>query len=232
MSVADILRHSSNVGTVQIAYQKLSGKGEAAHGQYFAPYINRFGFARRTGIDLPGELQGQVPPYSKWSGVTIGNIPFGQGIAATPIQLGAFYAMLADGGVWRQPHVVSRINDKPVEVATRRELPKRVTTQLTKMLEDVVLPGGTGERAAIPGYRVAGKTGTTQKVIGGTYSNDHYVAFFAGYAPSRDPRVMTLVIVDDPDGTQYHGGEAAAPVFAQATAKALQVLGVPPQKGI
>jgi cell division protein FtsI (penicillin-binding protein 3)/stage V sporulation protein D (sporulation-specific penicillin-binding protein) len=232
MSVADILRHSSNVGTVQIAYQKLSGKGEAAHGQYFAPYINRFGFARRTGIDLPGELQGQVPPYSKWSGVTIGNIPFGQGIAATPIQLGAFYAMLADGGVWRQPHVVSRINDKPVDVATRRELPKRVTTQLTKMLEDVVLPGGTGERAAIPGYRVAGKTGTTQKVIGGTYSNDHYVAFFAGYAPSRDPRVMTLVIVDDPDGTQYHGGEAAAPVFAQATAKALQVLGVPPQKGI
>ncbi len=83
------------------------------------------------------------------------------------------------------------------------------------MLEDVVQPGGTGERAAIPGYRVAGKTGTTQKVIDGTYSNDHYVAFFAGYAPSRDPRVMTLVIVDDPDGKLYHGGEAAAPVFAR-----------------
>jgi cell division protein FtsI (penicillin-binding protein 3) len=232
MSVADILRVSSNVGTVQIAYQKLSGKGEAAHGQYFAPYINRFGFAQRTGIDLPGELKGQVPPYAKWSGTTIGNIPFGQGIASTPIQLGAFYAMLAAGGVWRQPHIVSRVDDQPVEVETRRELPKRVTTQLTKMLEDVVQAGGTGERAAIPGYRVAGKTGTTQKVIDGTYSNDHYVAFFAGYAPSRNPRVMTLVIVDDPDGKQYHGGEAAAPVFAQATAKALQVLGVPPQKGL
>jgi cell division protein FtsI (penicillin-binding protein 3)/stage V sporulation protein D (sporulation-specific penicillin-binding protein) len=231
MSVADILRVSSNVGTVQIAYQKLSGKGEAAHGQYFAPYIDRFGFARRTGIDLPGELKGQVPPYSKWSGVTIGNIPFGQGIAATPVQLGAFYAMLAAGGVWRQPHLVSRVDDRPLEVETRRELPKRVTKQLTKMLQDVVLPGGTGERAAIPGYQVAGKTGTTQKVIDGRYSDDHYVAFFAGYAPAQDPRVMTLVIVDDPDGTQYHGGEAAAPVFAQATAKALQVLGVPPKKG-
>jgi cell division protein FtsI (penicillin-binding protein 3)/stage V sporulation protein D (sporulation-specific penicillin-binding protein) len=232
MSVADILRVSSNVGTVQIAYQKLSGKGEAAHGQYFAPYIDRFGFTRRTGIDLPGEVKGQVPPYAKWSGTTIGNIPFGQGIASSPIQLGAFYAMLAAGGVWRQPHIVTRVNDKPVAVQARRELPTRVTKQLTKMLEDVVKPGGTGERAAIPGYRVAGKTGTTQKVVDGTYSDTQYVAFFAGYAPSRDPRVMTLVIVDDPDGTAYHGGEAAAPVFAEATAKALQVLGVPRQKGL
>ena len=232
MSVADILRVSSNVGTVQIAYQKLSGKGEAAHGEFFAPYIDRFGFTQKTGIDLPGEVKGQVPPYSKWSGTTIGNIPFGQGIASSPMQLGAFYAMLAAGGVWHQPHIVTRVNDKPVAVKAERELPKRVTKQLTKMLEDVVKPGGTGERAAIPGYRVAGKTGTTQKVIDGTYSDEQYVAFFAGYAPSRDPRVMTLVIVDDPDGKEYHGGEAAAPVFAEATAKALQVLGVPRQKGL
>jgi cell division protein FtsI (penicillin-binding protein 3) len=232
MSVADILRVSSNVGTVQIAYQKLSGKGEAAHGEFFAPYIDRFGFTHKTGIDLPGEVKGQVPPYSKWSGTTIGNIPFGQGIASTPVQLGAFYATLAAGGVWHQPHIVTRVNDKPVAVKAERELPKRVTTQLTKMLEDVVKPGGTGERAAIPGYRVAGKTGTTQKVIDGTYSDEQYIAFFAGYAPSRDPRVMTLVIVDDPDGKEYHGGEAAAPVFAEATAKALQVLGVPRQKGL
>lgn len=232
MSVADILRVSSNVGTVQIAYQKLSGKGEAAHGQYFAPYIQRFGFTGKTGIDLPGEVEGQVPPYEKWSGTTIGNIPFGQGIASSPLQLGAFYAMLANNGVWHQPHVVQRVNDKPVAVKAERELPKRVTTQLTRMLEDVVKPGGTGEQAAIPGYRVAGKTGTTQKVIDGTYSDEDYVAFFAGYAPSRDPRVMTLVIVDDPDGDEYHGGEAAAPVFAEATAKALQVLGVPRQKGL
>ncbi len=232
MSVADILRVSSNVGTVQIAYQKLSGKGEAAHGEFFAPYIDRFGFTRRTGIDLPGETKGEVPPYAKWSGTTIGNIPFGQGIASSPIQLGAFYSMLAAGGVWHQPHVVARVNDKPVDVKTERQLPKRVTTQLTRMLEDVVKPGGTGELAAIPGYRVAGKTGTTQKVIDGTYSDTQYVAFFAGFAPSRDPRVMTLVIVDDPDGDHYHGGEAAAPVFAAATAKALQVLGVPRQKGL
>ena len=164
MSVADILRVSSNVGTVQIAYQKLSGKGEAAHGEFFAPYIDRFGFTRKTGIDLPGEVKGQVPPYAKWSGTTIGNIPFGQGIASSPMQLGAFYAMLAAGGVWHQPHIVTRVNDKPVAVKADRELPKRVTKQLTKMLEDVVKPGGTGELAAIPGYRVAGKTGTTQKV--------------------------------------------------------------------
>ncbi len=232
MSVADILRVSSNVGTVQIAYQKLSGKGEAAHGEFFAPYIERFGFTQKTGIDLPGEVKGQVPPYAKWSGTTIGNIPFGQGIASSPLQLGAFYAMLANNGVWHQPHIVARVDDKPVATRTERQLPKRVTTQLTRMLEDVVKPGGTGEQAVIPGYRVAGKTGTTQKVIDGTYSDTHYVAFFAGYAPSRDPRVMTLVIVDDPDGENYHGGEAAAPVFSEATAKALQVLGVPRQKGL
>jgi cell division protein FtsI (penicillin-binding protein 3)/stage V sporulation protein D (sporulation-specific penicillin-binding protein) len=232
LSVADILRVSSNVGTVQIAYQKLSGVGEAAHGEFFAPYIDRFGFTRRTGIDLPGEVKGQVPPYSKWSGITIGNIPFGQGIASSPLQLGAFYAMLANGGVWHQPHVVARVDDKPVQAKSERQLPKRVTTQLTRMLEDVVKPGGTGERAAIPGYRVAGKTGTTQKVIDGVYSDEQYIAFFAGYAPARDPRVMTLVIVDNPNGKEYHGGEAAAPVFAEATAKALQVLGVPRQKGL
>ncbi len=231
LTVADILRVSSNVGAVKIAYEKLSGTGEADKGQYFAPYLDLFGFGKPTGIDLPGEAPGQVPPYDEWSGATIGNIPFGQGIATSPIQLAALYAMLANNGVWNRPHLVSRIDDTPVDIERRRMLPKRVTRDLTRMLEDVVR-GGTGAAAAIPGYRVAGKTSTTQKVVDGAYSEEDYIAFFAGYAPSRAPRVVTLVIVDDPDGDRYHGGEVAAPIFAEATAKALQVLGVPRQKGL
>ena len=227
LTVADILRVSSNVGAVQIAYKKLSGPNDDDRGQFFAPYIERFGFGRKTGIDLPGEVAGQVPDYHQWSGTTIGNIPFGQGLASTPIQLTAFYAMIANDGVWIQPHVVDRVGADLVRPRTVRMLPRRVTRQLASMLQGVVGVNGTGERAAIPGYSVAGKTGTTQKVINGRYSKKHYVGFFVGFAPARHPRVVTLVLVDDAGaGKPYAGGETAAPVFAQLTAKALQVLGV------
>jgi cell division protein FtsI (penicillin-binding protein 3)/stage V sporulation protein D (sporulation-specific penicillin-binding protein) len=227
MTVADILRVSSNVGAVEIAYDKLSGKGPAAKGQYFAPYVKKFGFVTPTGVDLPGESSGLVPPYASWSGTTIGNIPFGQGLAVTPIQLASFYAMIANGGVWTQPHVVQRIGDQPFAPKQVRMLKTSTTRQLTRMLEEVVTPEGTGVKATVPGYTVAGKTGTTQKVVNGTYSKSQFVASFVGFAPARNPRVVTVVLVDDPRKGSHYGGDAAAPVFSLLISQALHVLGVP-----
>jgi cell division protein FtsI (penicillin-binding protein 3)/stage V sporulation protein D (sporulation-specific penicillin-binding protein) len=227
MTVSHILTVSSNVGAVKIAYDRLSGAGPAQHGKYFYPYIGKFGFGVPTGIDLPGERKGDVPDYRSWSGTTIGNIPFGQGLAVTPIQLATFYAMIANHGVWTQPHVVTRIgNGAAVRPRTRRMLSTKVANQLNAMLRNVVATG-TGVKAAIPGYTVAGKTGTTQKVVDGTYSDSHFIGWFAGFAPARNPRVVTVVLVDDPSKGSYYGGDTAAPVFADLTARALQALGVP-----
>jgi cell division protein FtsI (penicillin-binding protein 3) len=226
MSVTDILRVSSNVGAVRIAYDKLSGKGPADHGLYFAPYVSAFGFGKPTGVDLPGESPGDVPPYRSWSGTSIGNIPFGQGLAVTPIQLASFYAMVANGGIWTQPHVVAGVGDAPVAPRRIRMLKPAVAKELTQMLEQVVTKEGTGEKAAVPGYTVAGKTGTTQKVVNGTYSKTDYIASFVGFAPAQDPRVVTLVIVDDPARGSHYGGGAAAPIFSQLMSQALHVLGV------
>jgi cell division protein FtsI (penicillin-binding protein 3)/stage V sporulation protein D (sporulation-specific penicillin-binding protein) len=227
LSVTDILRVSSNVGAVRIAYDKLSGPGPADHGLYFAPYVSGFGFGRPTGVDLPGESAGNVPPYRTWSGTSIGNIPFGQGLAVTPIQLASFYAMVANGGVWTQPHVVAGVGDAPVSPRRITMLRPGVAKELTRMLEQVVTPEGTGEKAAVQGYTVAGKTGTTQKVVNGTYSKTDFVASFVGFAPAQAPRVVTLVIVDDPTRGSHFGGSAAAPVFSQLMSQALHVLGVP-----
>ncbi len=225
LSVSQILTVSSNVGAVKIAYERLSGKGSGDHGKYFAPYIARFGFGKPTGIDLPGELRGSVPDYRTWSGTTIGNIPFGQGLGVTPLQVAAFYAMVANGGVWTQPHVVDRIDGVPVPAARIRMLPTAIAAELNVMLRNVVSTG-TGVKAAIRGYGVAGKTGTTQKVVNGTYSKSHYVGWFVGFAPAAAPRIVTLVLVDDNTKGSYYGGDTAAPAFADLTARALQALGV------
>ncbi len=227
LSVTDILRVSSNVGAVEIARDRLSGPGDAGHGLYFAPYVTSFGFVHPTGIDLPGESAGLVPPYRTWSGTTIGNIPFGQGLAVTPIQLAAFYAMIANRGVWTQPHVVAVVGDSPVVPRRVRMLRAKTAHQLTRMLEQVVTVEGTGVKAAVDGYRVAGKTGTTQKVVNGTYSKSQFIASFVGFAPARDPRVVTLVLVDNPRRGSHFGGDAAAPVFRELMSRALHVLGVP-----
>jgi cell division protein FtsI/penicillin-binding protein 2 len=170
-----------------------------------------------------------VLPYDRWSGVSVTNIPIGQGIAVTPIQLAALYGMLASDGVWRRPHLVGRVGGGPrAAVATRRMLPRRVARQVNRMLEGVVADDGTGKLAAVPGYTVAGKTGTTQKLDpDGTYSVRRHIAFFVGFAPARDPRVVTLVLVDEPKGGDDYGGTVAAPVFAELMARALRELRVP-----
>ena len=146
----------------------------------------------------------------------------------TPIQLASLYATIANGGVAVKPHLAARVGESPpLRPKAERLMPERVAKQLTTMLQGVVQEDGTGHQAAIPGYTVAGKTGTTKKIdADGTYSDTRYVAWFVGFAPAKNPKVVTLVMVDEPQGDRYYGGEVAAPAFAELTSRALIALGV------
>ncbi|HSC93256.1 MAG TPA: penicillin-binding protein 2 [Gaiellaceae bacterium] len=221
MSVAQILSHSSNVGTVTLA--QLLGRNAIAR------WIERFGFGRRTGIDFPGESRGIVLPPERWSGSTIGNVPIGQGIGVTPLQMASAYAAIANGGVLVQPHLVSRVGaGGPVVPKRRRVVSPGVAATLKTLLRGVVDEGGTGTAAAITGYYVAGKTGTAQKPEPtGGYSSTRYVASFVGFVPATKPRLVVLVNVDEPKGSIW-GGVVAAPAFQHIARFALQYLEVPP----
>ena len=223
MTVAQILQRSSNVGAVTIARTKL---GQTR----LKEWIHRFGFGERTGIDFPGESAGLLPSY--WSGSTIGNVPIGQGISVTAIQLASVYAAIANGGLWIQPHLVDHVQGVPTPAPkTRRILPRSVDRELLSMLKGVVSDAGTGEAAAIPGYSVAGKTGTAQKPGAHGYLPGQYEATFIGMVPARNPRVVVLVTVDEPHGA-YYGGVVAAPAFAQIATFDLQYLEVPPDQPV
>jgi cell division protein FtsI/penicillin-binding protein 2 len=219
MSVAQILQHSSNVGVITIA--KMLGKDR------LLDWIDRFGFGKRTGIDFPGESSGLLPSY--WSGSTIGNVPIGQGISTTAIQIAAAYGAIANRGVWTQPHIVDHVQgEKPPAVKTRRLVSRAVNRQLLTILKGVVSDTGTAAAAEIPGYSVAGKTGTAQKPgPNGGYAPGKYVATFVGMVPANNPRLVVLVTVDEPS-LNIFGGIVAAPAFAEIAAFDLQYLEVPP----
>jgi cell division protein FtsI (penicillin-binding protein 3) len=219
-SVAQILAHSSNVGAITLA--ELLGK------RRLAAWISRFGFGHETGIDFPGESPGIVLPPDKWSGSTIGNVPIGQGIAVTPVQMAAAYAAVANRGVWTRPHLVQRAADGGRPSSHRhRMISRRIAAELMRMLQDVVSEG-TGTYAAIPGYQVAGKTGTAQKPDAhGGYASDKYVASFVGLVPASRPRLAVLVAVDEPRGAIF-GGVVAAPAFQQIASFDLRYLEIPP----
>src|SRR5205807_7110024 len=193
-------------------------------------WINRFGFGRATGIDFPGESAGQVLPLAQWSGSTIGNVPIGQGIAVTPIQLAAAYAAIANGGVWVQPHLVSRVGGRVLRhFVHRRIVTPSIDAELKAMLTGVVEEhGATGNAAQIPGYTVASKTGTGQ-IPGknGYVATNGYMASFVGMVPVKHPRLVVLVVVNRPQGSIF-GGVVAAPAFAQIAKFDLQYLAVPP----
>ena len=219
-SVAQILAHSSNIGAITLA-EKL-GRTR------LSSWITRFGFGRTTGIDFPGESPGIVLPPDKWSGSTIGNVPIGQGIAVTPVQMAAAYAAIANRGVWSRPHLVDHVAGGGRPSLYRRRLVSRpIAGQLMGMLKDVVAEG-TGQYAAIPGYQVAGKTGTAQKPDShGGYATGRYVASFVGIVPASHPRLVVLVAVDEPRGAIW-GGVVAAPAFQQIARFDLQYLEVAP----
>ena len=219
-SVAQILAHSSNIGAIELA--EMLGRTR------LSKWISRFGFGRVTGIDYPGESPGIVLPTDKWSGSTIGNVPIGQGIAVTPVQMAAAYAAVANGGVWSRPHLVDHVagGGRP-SLYRRRLVSPRIAKELMGMLKDVVAEG-TGQYAAMPGYQVAGKTGTAQKPDShGGYATGRYVASFVGIVPASRPRFVVLVTVDEPQGAIW-GGVVAAPAFQQIARFDLQYLEVPP----
>jgi cell division protein FtsI/penicillin-binding protein 2 len=219
LSVAQILSQSSNVGAVTLA-ERL-GKSRLAE------WVGRWGFGKATGIDYPGESAGATLPLEQWSGSTIGNVPIGQGVAVTPIQMASAYAAVANGGVWIQPHLVQRIAGHAVpKPRKRRILSPAVDSEIAAMLQNVVADG-TGTEAQIPGYRVAGKTGTAQVPGPNGYTTGKYVASFVGYVPASKPRLVVLVKVQEPTRAIF-GGVVAAPAFAEIARFCLQYLEIPP----
>ncbi|MEX2106300.1 MAG: penicillin-binding protein 2 [Solirubrobacterales bacterium] len=219
MTVAQILAQSSNVGAVTIGLQVGSEK--------FSRWINRFGFGRPTGVQFPAEEQGIVPDLDQYSGSTMGNLPIGQGLAVTPMQVMAGYAAIANGGVLKRPQLIKRIGDRQIhEPRGRRVIDAAVAAQVREMLEGVLAAGGTASEVSVPGYTLAGKTGTSEVAENGTYSETKYVASFIGFAPAQNPQLLAAVIVDQPQGEIY-GGSVAAPAFGQIAGFALPYLGVP-----
>ncbi|MEK6277666.1 MAG: penicillin-binding protein 2 [Actinomycetota bacterium] len=220
LSVSDILAQSSNVGAVRIGLELGATK--------FSRWVNRFGFGRTTGIDFPGEEQGIVPSYEEYSGSSIGNLPIGQGLSVTPIQMAAAYTAIANNGILRPPQLLERVDGRPApRPLGRRVISPRVAGQIRSMLEGVLAPGGTASEVSVPGYTLAGKTGTAEKAVNGGYSEFRFVASFIGFAPADNPRLLVAVMVDEPQGDIY-GGSVAAPAFGEIASFALPYLGISP----
>jgi cell division protein FtsI (penicillin-binding protein 3) len=220
LSVAQILAQSSNVGAVTI--------GLDLGAKRFSRWVSRFGFGHQTGIQFPGEERGIVPSYADYSGSSIGNLPMGQGLSVTPIQMVGAYAAIANGGILRRPQLLEQVDGDPVaKPGGHRVIRPRVAAEIRQMLEGVLEPGGTASQVSVPGYTLAGKTGTAQVAENGGYSETKFVASFIGFAPAANPRLLIAVIVDQPQGDIY-GGSVAAPAFGEIASFALPYLGIPP----
>jgi cell division protein FtsI (penicillin-binding protein 3) len=215
LTVEQILARSSNVGSAMIGLKLGATR--------FDRWVRRFGFSKPTGVDLPGEQRGILLDVDHYSGSSLGNMSIGQGLSVTPIQMAAGFTAIANGGVKRQPYIVAG-DRKP----GRRVLSRKTATEVSQMLEGVLAAGGTAQEASVPGYTLAGKTGTAEKPENGTYSKTDFVASFIGYAPARNPRLLVSVMVDEPRGDIY-GGTVAAPAFERIMEFALPYLKIPPE---
>jgi cell division protein FtsI (penicillin-binding protein 3) len=219
IDVTTVLEKSSNVGASKIAL--------SIPPQKMWQTFSGVGFGSLTGAGFPGEVSGSLPYYSRWREVERATLSFGYGLAVTPLQLTLAYSVLGDGGRLKPPSFLPVTG--PVE--TRQVIGPRTAAAVVHMMESVVSEHGTGMQASVDGYRVAGKTGTVQMLDEGGYSNERYVALFAGLAPANEPRLAMAVIVKRPRGKQYYGGQVAAPVFSRVMAGALRILGVAPDAG-
>jgi cell division protein FtsI (penicillin-binding protein 3) len=219
-SLTEIIANSSNVGAVKL--------GQALGKQGVFDYFSRFGFLERTGVDYPGETRGYTPEPATWSASSIGNIPFGQGMTATPLQLSRAYAAIAAGGDMPTPHFLLEVPAEATHTvwARRRAVSAKTAKQMTEVLTQVVV-AGTGGSAKVTGYEVAGKTGTAQKVKNGTYKGAGFVASFVGFLPVGDPRLLIAVVIDEPVNG-YYGGVIAAPVFGRLGQFCVNHLKIPP----
>lgn len=230
LNLHQILKVSSNIGATKVA-ERLGKKN------YFQ-YIKKFGFGRPTGIDLPGEAQGLVRHPSRWSRIDLATHSFGQGIAVTPMQLVMAFAAIANGGFLMRPFVVERVVGPKGRVllshrshVVRRVLSEKTARTLTSMLRGAVSQGGTGTQAKVEGFQVAGKTGTAQKVdlIHGGYLAKKRIASFVGFVPAEDPRMVLLVLLDEPELGVF-GGVVAAPLFRTIARGTLRHMGIVPQR--
>jgi cell division protein FtsI (penicillin-binding protein 3) len=224
MTLGDILAYSSNIGTIKVA--------ERLGPDLLYEYLKRFGLTETTGVGFPGESPGILPPPRQWSGTSMGTIPIGQGIAVTPLQMASVYATIANGGVWVRPGLLRGTvrpdgTFRPAQAsATRRVISEQTAQALTRMLAYAV-DVGTGQEAQIPGYWVAGKTGTARKVRadGTGYAVGKYVASFIGFVPAGHPALVVAAVLDEPE--TVYGGIAAAPLFRDVARFALARLRVP-----
>ena len=220
LTVSDILKYSSNIGADEIA--RLMGANSFAH------WVNQFGFGKPTGVALPGEQRGVVLPESQYSGVSMYNLPFGQGEEVTPMQMVQAYDAIANGGILRTPQIVDSIGGRPAGTPPgKRIISSGVASQLRTMLRGVLADGGTASGAAIPGYDLAGKTGTAQMVVNGKYSKTKFIASFIGMVPASNPKLVVAVVVDQPK-TVYYGGSVAAPAFQKIVGWAVPHFGINP----
>ena len=220
INLATILAKSSNIGMGMLA---LSLEPE----QMWAT-LNQFGFGQVTTSGYPGESAGLLSHYSHWRPIGIVTMSHGYGISVTPLQLAHAYATLGAYGSVR-PVSFLRVDSPP---AGTQALDPAVSRQVVALLESVVAAEGTGKLAAIPGYRVSGKTGTAWKATSGGYSTDRYMSVFAGVAPATQPRLAAVVIIDEPGAGKYYGGDVAAPVFSSVVGGSLRLLAVPPDAPI
>ena len=193
----------------------------------FYSYLRDFGFGQQTGIDLPGEAVGLLRAPNRWFEADLANISFGQGVSVTPIQLATAVSTIANGGYLMEPYVVERVVDSQGQISqqhrprvVRKVISLDVAQTVTRMMEMTTEDGGTATHARVPGFRVAGKTGTAQKVdaVTGTYSVDKRVASFVGFLPAEDPKLVMIVSIDEPYKVVY-GGLTAAPVFSRIAAQ-------------
>jgi cell division protein FtsI (penicillin-binding protein 3) len=227
LSASEVFEKSSNVGMVKIV-RKVD-----AHDLHDT--IVRFGFGSRTGIELPGELPGSLRPVSDWSAQTKPSLAFGYEIGTTVVQMATALAVIANGGVRVPVRTVLGVRDADGRVHRLEEpdpyavIDRGVARELTAMMEGVVVRG-SGTRARLPGYRIAGKSGTARKVVGGRYSDTDYIASFGGFAPASAPRLVALVVLDTPRGLHY-GGQVAAPVFRRIMEDALSYVRAPRDEG-
>ncbi len=230
LSVNDILVKSSNIGVAKLAIQL----GD----QKFYEYVRRFGFGERTAINLPGEISGVVHPPHRWSKISITRMPMGHEVGATPLQVVTAMCAIANGGLLMMPQIVSEITDDqgrsvtqfpPQEV--RRVASKEATDAVGSALQEVVGPKGTAALARVAGFKIAGKTGTAQKLdADGRYGHDRYVVSFVGYMPAENPAFVGLILLDEAQAKpgQNYGGLVAAPVFSRIGEKAARYLGLVP----
>ena len=221
LTVGQVLKYSSNIGADEI--------GMKLGPTRFNYWVRRFGFGSPTGVDLPGEQQGIVLEPSQYSGSSMGNLPMGQGESVTPIQMATAYSAIANGGILRPPHIVQAVGGKSQPIPDgHRIISSTTASEVRDMLRGVLADGGTASGAAIPGYDMAGKTGTANMVVNGQYSNTEFVASFIGMVPTNDPKLVVAVMVTDPQGSIY-GGSVAAPAFQKIVGWAVPYFGISPR---